>query len=152
MKSHSELWKLLVITVSSDMIIIQRLFKNIVHYLFSFPSLICTFLRDDREGRFLLRRIDEHSNMPQVTGLKFEIWFCLNIVLICVWNASVFCVVCLYLSCQWNIFFQPTQEDSSFKRKLSKREKKELKKQEKKEKVGLIYVKTTLNFYITCCE
>ena len=30
---------------------------------------------------------------------------------------------------------QPTQEDSSFKRKLSKREKKELKKQEKKEKV-----------------
>ena len=28
-----------------------------------------------------------------------------------------------------------TQEDSSFKRKLSKREKKELKKQEKKEKV-----------------
>merc|ERR1719411_1536187 len=50
--------------------------------------------RDDREGRFLLRRIDEHSNMPQ-----------------------------------------PTQEDSSFKRKLSKREKKELKKQEKKEKV-----------------
>ena len=55
------------------MIIIQRLFKNIVHYLFSFPSLICTFLRDDREGRFLLRRIDEHSNMPQVTGLEFEI-------------------------------------------------------------------------------
>merc|ERR1719411_1221824 len=51
--------------------------------------------RDDREGRFLLRRIDEHSNMPQ-----------------------------------------PTQEDSSFKRKLSKREKKELKKQEKKEKVN----------------
>merc|ERR1719284_1076343 len=50
--------------------------------------------RDDREGRFLLRRIDEHSNMPQ-----------------------------------------PTQEDSSFKRKLSKREKKELKKQEKKEMV-----------------
>ena len=29
---------------------------------------------------------------------------------------------------------QPTQEDSSFKRKLSKREKKALKKQEKKEK------------------
>ena len=29
----------------------------------------------------------------------------------------------------------PTQEDSSFKRKLSKREKKELKKAEKKEKV-----------------
>ena len=28
---------------------------------------------------------------------------------------------------------KPTQEDSSFKRKLSKREKKELKKQEKKE-------------------
>ena len=30
----------------------------------------------------------------------------------------------------------PTQEDSSFKRKLSKREKKELKKAEKKEKAG----------------
>ena len=30
---------------------------------------------------------------------------------------------------------QPTQEDSSFKRKLSKREKKALKKQEKKEKI-----------------
>ena len=29
---------------------------------------------------------------------------------------------------------QPTQEDSSFKRKLSKREKKAIKKQEKKEK------------------
>jgi len=50
--------------------------------------------KDDREGRFLLRRIDEASHMPQ-----------------------------------------PTQEDSSFKRKLSKREKKALKKQEKKEKV-----------------
>lgn len=50
--------------------------------------------KDDREGRFLLRRIDEASQMPQ-----------------------------------------PTQEDSSFKRKLSKREKKALKKQEKKEKV-----------------
>ena len=49
---------------------------------------------DDREGRFLLRRIDEVSLIPK-----------------------------------------PTQEDSSFKRKLSKREKKELKKQEKKEKV-----------------
>ena len=49
---------------------------------------------DDREGRFLLRRIDEASLIPK-----------------------------------------PTQEDSSFKRKLSKREKKELKKQEKKEKV-----------------
>ena len=49
---------------------------------------------DDREGRFLLRRIDEASHMPT-----------------------------------------PTQEDSSFKRKLSKREKKELKKAEKKEKV-----------------
>merc|ERR1740129_898307 len=48
---------------------------------------------DDREGRFLLRRIDEASLIPK-----------------------------------------PTQEDSSFKRKLSKREKKELKKQEKKEK------------------
>merc|ERR1719232_1713943 len=47
---------------------------------------------DDREGRFLLRRMDEASHMPK-----------------------------------------PTQEDSSFKRKLSKREKKELKKQEKKE-------------------
>jgi len=51
--------------------------------------------KDDREGRFLLRRIDEASHMPQ-----------------------------------------PTQEDSSFKRKLSKREKKALKKQEKKEKVN----------------
>merc|ERR1719510_380129 len=50
---------------------------------------------DDREGRFLLRRIDEASLMPT-----------------------------------------PTQEDSSFKRKLSKREKKELKKAEKKEKAG----------------
>jgi len=50
--------------------------------------------KDDREGRFLLRRIDEASHMPK-----------------------------------------PTQEDSSFKRKLSKREKKALKKQEKKEKV-----------------
>ena len=50
---------------------------------------------DDREGRFLLRRIDEASHMPT-----------------------------------------PTQEDSSFKRKLSKREKKELKKAEKKEKAG----------------
>merc|ERR1719193_1902468 len=50
--------------------------------------------RDDREGRFLLRRVEKISSMPQ-----------------------------------------PTQEDSSFKRKLSKREKKELKKQEKKEKV-----------------
>ena len=49
---------------------------------------------DDREGRFLLRRIDEASLIPK-----------------------------------------PTQEDSSFKRKLSKREKKELKKQEKKDKV-----------------
>ena len=49
---------------------------------------------DDREGRFLLRRIDEASHIGK-----------------------------------------PTQEDSSFKRKLSKREKKELKKQEKKEKV-----------------
>ena len=48
---------------------------------------------DDREGRFLLRRIDEVSLIPK-----------------------------------------PTQEDSSFKRKLSKREKKEQKKQEKKDK------------------
>merc|ERR1719328_110584 len=48
---------------------------------------------DDREGRFLLRRIDEASHMPT-----------------------------------------PTQEDSSFKRKLSKREKKAQKKQEKKDK------------------
>ena len=46
--------------------------------------------KDDREGRFLLRRIDEASRMPE-----------------------------------------PTKEDSSFKRKLSKREKKQLKKQEK---------------------
>ena len=43
---------------------------------------------DCREGRFLLRRIDEMSRMPE-----------------------------------------PTKEDSSFKRKLSKREKKQLKKQ-----------------------
>ena len=43
-----------------------------------------------REGRFLLRRMDEMSRMPE-----------------------------------------PTKEDSSFKRKLSKREKKQLKKQEK---------------------
>ena len=47
--------------------------------------------KDDREGRFLLRRIDEASQMPATT-----------------------------------------QEDSSFKRKLSKREKKDLKKAEKK--------------------
>ena len=50
--------------------------------------------KDDREGRFLLRRIDEASQMPQ-----------------------------------------QTQEDSSFKRKLSKREKKALKKQEKQNKI-----------------
>merc|ERR1719193_1593050 len=50
--------------------------------------------KDDREGRFLLRRIDEASHMPQ-----------------------------------------PTQEDSSFKRKLSKREKKALRNKRKKEKV-----------------
>ena len=31
-----------------------------------------TFNRDDREGRFLLRRIDEHSNMPQVTRLPIN--------------------------------------------------------------------------------
>ena len=30
------------------------------------------FNRDDREGRFLLRRIDEHSNMPQVTRLPIN--------------------------------------------------------------------------------
>ncbi|XP_040583955.1 afadin [Lepeophtheirus salmonis] len=50
--------------------------------------------KDDREGRFLLRRIDEASRMPE-----------------------------------------PTKEDSSFKRKLSKREKKQLKKQEKMNKI-----------------
>ncbi|QQP51616.1 Uncharacterized protein FKW44_013036 [Caligus rogercresseyi] len=50
--------------------------------------------KDDREGRFLLRRIDEASRMPE-----------------------------------------PTKEDSSFKRKLSKREKKQLKKQGKINKV-----------------
>ena len=79
---------------------------------------VYTFLRDDREGRFLLRRIDEHSNMPQVTGLKFEIWFCLNIFLICVWNASVFCVVCLYLSCQWNIFFSANTGRQQFQEEI----------------------------------
>ena len=52
-------------------------------------------LQDDREGRFLLRRIDEVSQMPVAT-----------------------------------------KEDSSFKRKLSKREKKEQKKQEKKDKIA----------------
>lgn len=46
--------------------------------------------KDDREGRFLLRRIDETSRIPE-----------------------------------------PTSDDTSFKRKLSKREKKQLKKQEK---------------------
>ena len=50
--------------------------------------------KDDREGRFLLRRMDEASRMPE-----------------------------------------PQQEDSSFKRKLSKREKKQLKKQEKLNKM-----------------
>lgn len=50
--------------------------------------------QEDREGRFLLRKIEEESQMPK-----------------------------------------PTPEDSSFKRKLSKREKKALKKQEKKEKI-----------------
>ncbi|TRY77377.1 hypothetical protein TCAL_03845 [Tigriopus californicus] len=50
--------------------------------------------KDDREGRFLLRRIDEASRMPE-----------------------------------------PSNEDSSFKRKLSKREKKQLKKQEKLNKL-----------------
>lgn len=50
--------------------------------------------KDDREGRFLLRRIDEASRMPE-----------------------------------------PSNEDSSFKRKLSKREKKQLKKQEKMNKL-----------------
>ena len=50
--------------------------------------------KDDREGRFLLRRMDEPSHMPE-----------------------------------------PAKEDSSFKRKLSKREKKQLKKEEKKNKL-----------------
>ena len=46
---------------------------------------------------------------------------------------------------------QPTQEDSSFKRKLSKREKKELKKQEKKEKVNHqeSYIVTAEHFAFT---
>ena len=60
--------------------------------------------------------------------------------------------ICLCTWVNWNVILvseivnkntphvQPTQEDSSFKRKLSKREKKELKKQEKKEKVNHIIV------------
>ena len=61
-------------------------------------------------------------------------------------HLSYLCLKCMFLcglfifELPMKYFFQPTQEDSSFKRKLSKREKKELKKQEKKEKVGLTYV------------
>ena len=55
--------------------------------------------------------------------------------------STVYCLYtgyCLLPPATWpisSVSLQPTQEDSSFKRKLSKREKKELKKQEKKEKV-----------------
>lgn len=77
--------------------------------------------KDDREGRFLLRRIDEKTNVNNFSLNHINIIILLNI-----FNTNK--VFNINLKMPAGTF---QEAGSSFKRKLSKREKKQLKKQEK---------------------
>lgn len=86
--------------------------------------------KDDREGRFLLRRIDEKTNVNIYLFILVLVLY-----LLIGYKFIIICTIYLINNCFFKKKKMPAgtfqEAGSSFKRKLSKREKKQLKKQEK---------------------